>query len=117
MRASKHLEKCTEECPYNSGKKCGFGIRKDGCYLDISNRSEPLNLLKKRKKTTSIEVQVKKVKGLVLREVIAQATYGNCNYEVSLSNGCIIFEFPDGKEKYGVLLSDLLQKVIEMEKE
>jgi len=26
MRAKKHLDKCTEECMYNSKEKCCFGL-------------------------------------------------------------------------------------------
>ena len=59
-----------------------------------------------------IEVPVKQIKGLVLREYIASASSENEKYDISLSAGCIIFEMESSKEMYGVLLGDLLEQII-----
>ena len=63
-----------------------------------------------------IEVPIKEIEGLISRKHIVSATMGDDEYDISLSGGCVIFEFPNGK-KYGVLLGDLLQEIIKMKKE
>ena len=64
---------------------------------------------------TEIQVPVKELHGLILRENIASATLGNEKYDISLSGGCIIFETPKGN--YVVLFRDLLEQIIKMKEE
>ena len=56
MRASKHLEHCTEDCKYNTSEVCSFGLRtRVGCYLDSDVREYAAMLFIRARETNSIE--------------------------------------------------------------
>ncbi len=61
-----------------------------------------------------VTAPVKTLKGLILREQIASATYGDEKLSVSLSNGMLIFETEKGK--YGVKIEDIMMDILKMEK-
>ncbi len=46
MRAEKKLDKCNEDCRFNSSGLCAFGLRDNvGCYLDSDVRVTVGNIL------------------------------------------------------------------------